>query len=294
MHENIKHKIYNNICANTMCAHVQHNAKGNNQTLASLRKRCFVAVVNNYTEEDYIEFKEHALKHTKKAIIAKEIGEKNGTPHLQIYLEYKHPQTNERIAKIIKKGFWFQNAKGTDTENDTYCDKEGRDIWRHGFEKKTTMQEKIKKRIFEREYQDVKWKDWQANVIKYFETNDPRKILWVYDQEGNKGKTFLRKYLCLTREVLLFDGKKDNILNQLKQKCIDEDKEVKYILGDVPRAGREYMQYPLLEQLKDGHVYSGKYEGGEIWLDNPHVCIFANFEPDYRTMTEDRWEVIIL
>jgi len=39
-------------------------------------------------------------------------------------------------------------------------------------------------------------------------------------------------------------------------------------------------------------IFTGKYEGGEIYLDNIHVIVFSNDEPDYSKFSKDRWNVI--
>jgi len=38
-------------------------------------------------------------------------------------------------------------------------------------------------------------------------------------------------------------------------------------------------------------MYSGKYEGGVIELLPVHLIVFANFEPNTATMSEDRWNI---
>jgi len=43
--------------------------------------------------------------------------------------------------------------------------------------------------------------------------------------------------------------------------------------------------------LKDGVVFSGKYEGGARLFPPPHVIIFANFLPDFTKLSADRWVI---
>lgn len=273
---------------------VDHKTELGNTKNSVSRCRGFVVVINNWTEEEYNLILEYAQKHCEKYVVAKEHAPSTGTPHLQCWLYHKHPQRFDRMKELFPRAKLIR-SKGNANQQLVYCSKEDPNPVHKGCEKPLSMQEQIKKKIFERDYTNVIWKPWQKKVLDHLDEEDSRKILWIYDKEGNNGKSFLRKYISLTKDVLLFDGKKDNILNQLKQKCIDEDKDVKYVVADIPRCyDLRLFQYGLLEQLKDGQVYSGKYEGGEIWIDRPNIVILSNSYPDTSTMTNDRWEIVDL
>jgi hypothetical protein len=49
--------------------------------------------------------------------------------------------------------------------------------------------------------------------------------------------------------------------------------------------------YSLMEDLKDGLMFSGKYDGGPKLFDSPMVVVFANWEPDYTKWSADRYDV---
>ena len=55
---------------------------------------------------------------------------------------------------------------------------------------------------------------------------------------------------------------------------------------------RLYLSWCGIEEIKDMFFYSGKYEGGMVCGENPHVIIFANEEPPLEKMSNDRWRVI--
>ena len=74
----------------------------------------------------------------------------------------------------------------------------------------------------------------------------------------------------------------------------EEEKEFKIVLLDIPRSAEGYINYGVLEQLKNGLLYSGKYEGGKCLFDDVHVVVFANFMPDRSQFSEDRWNIIEL
>ena len=63
------------------------------------------------------------------------------------------------------------------------------------------------------------------------------------------------------------------------------------VLCDIPRSAAGFINYSVFEKLKDGLLYSGKYEGGVCALDNIHLICFANDEPTYYEVSEDRWNI---
>ena len=50
---------------------------------------------------------------------------------------------------------------------------------------------------------------WQSNLTEEMnKTPDPRKIIWYNDPEGNTGKTFIAKLLCLKHSAIRFENAK--------------------------------------------------------------------------------------
>lgn len=250
------------------------------------RKWCFTW--NNYTDEEY-----GTLAHTFQAcqyIFGKEVGE-NGTKHVQGFVEYKNPVDFTKMKKLLPKAH-IEKAKGTLKQNFEYCSKEGNYVSNMDFR---TPMEKIAQQCLEAEYKDVVWKDWQADLIKKIdEKPDKRKIHWYYEKQGNVGKSYLCKYLALTRPVIIADGKKDNIFHSIFKLINEGQRTPTIILLDIPRSNKEFVNYGAIEQIKNGCIYSGKYEGGMCVFPIPHVIIFANEEPDYTKMSNDRWDVMKL
>jgi hypothetical protein len=119
-----------------------------------------------------------------------------------------------------------------------------------------------------------------------------RKIYWYYDINGNIGKSFLAKYICLSyKGVIIADGKKDNIFNQINKSINEDNEEPEIIILDIPRYNMCCINYGVIEQIKNGFIYSGKYEGGKCFFKIPHIIIFANEEPDYEKWSKDRYYV---
>lgn len=251
------------------------------------RKFCFT--LNNWTDLEYGTINQTLLPMCKHWIIGKEIGEQK-TPHLQGYLEFKNPRSFNTIKKICGR-IHIERAKGSLKDNYIYCSKEGDFATNIDMR---TPQEIMKEEILEDEYPNITWKPWQKEIIELLEKRpDRRKIYWYWDRTGNIGKSYLCKYLALTKDVIICEGKKADIFNQVKT-CIDEKRTPKIILCDVPRTAQEYLNYGAIEQLKNGMMYSGKYEGGQCIFKIPHVIAFANAPPDESKMSMDRWNIVNL
>lgn len=259
------------------------NTKPKSPPNKRIRSRKWCITVNNWTEEIYGTMTQEFKK--GKFIIGKEVGEEKKTPHLQAYIEYKNPIEFSRLKKLFPTAH-IEKAKGNTKQNYDYCSKEG------NFETNIDMRTKKEIRhqeILADEYKDVKWKDWQKNILDILDKKpDKRKIYWYYEETGNVGKSYLCKYLALTKNVIIASGKQADIFNQVLT-TLNETGEVNIILLDVPRTVNDYISYSAIEQLKNGCLYSGKYEGGQCLFKIPHIICFSNEEPRLESLSADRW-----
>lgn len=250
-------------------------------------KRCrrFCFTLNNYSEEELHTI--HKVFDSDLYIIGKEVGEQ-GTHHLQGYVELKNGKTLSAMCKINKRIHW-EIAKGNREQNVKYCSKD------NCFTSNMKIPIDRKAFILNKKYNNVKWKPWQDDVINLVAgPADDRMIHWYWESKGNVGKSFLCKYLALKYDVIICDGKKADVLNQLKIWC-DENPDKcgpQIVICDIPRSNKEgRISYGALEAIKNGMCYSGKYEGGQIFIDDVHIICFGNFEPEYELLSEDRWVI---
>lgn len=137
-------------------------------------------------------------------------------------------------------------------------------------------------------YENVNWKVWQKEVLGKSELKpDGRKVHWYWESDGCVGKSFLARYLCANRNVYyITGGKQQDILFGYNNEDI--------IVYDLPRVCEEHMQavYSTIECFKNGMYLSTKYDSRQRFFNTPHVFVFANYEPDYTMLSQDRWDVI--
>nr|WAE42489.1 MAG: replication associated protein [Cressdnaviricota sp.] len=127
---------------------------------------------------------------------------------------------------------------------------------------------------------------WQAEIRnELLEEPDDRTINWIWEDTGNTGKTQFCKYMHVHHKASFFQNAKTADIAY----AIDES--TKIVLFNIPRSSEEYFNYSALECLKDGIIFSSKYESGSKCFDSPHVYVFANFRPNLETMSKDRWRI---
>lgn len=253
--------------------------------------RKIVFTLNNWSDSDYDEIVKWCNDHKYYYIIGKEIGDEKKTPHLQGYVDFTGKQVYFTTLKKLNAKMHFESAKGTRDDNVKYCSKEG------DFE--TNIKLPRTERILKKHYSNVKWYPWQQQIIDIVESpEDDRTVNWIQDRDGYQGKSFLVKYLVCKYHCILGDGKKADVNYQIAKFQEEMDPlmiELDLVLLDIPRYSKEYVNYGLLEKVKDGVINSGKYEGKQILLDPiPHVFVFSNAPPNLELLTADRWNIINL
>lgn len=139
---------------------------------------------------------------------------------------------------------------------------------------------------------------WQELVINFIKDEpDDRKIFWIWEPTGGRGKSSLVKYLCIKHNALVLSGKaadmKHGIVNYIDK---HDDITPELILFDIPRSsvdddGTFYFSFQGVEEIKNGCFFSGKYEGGMVTMNAPHIIVFANQAPQRSKMSADRWEI---
>lgn len=262
----------------------------------SSRARSWCLTLNNPSIDELSHLDSLSQK-SRFWIIGQEGQDEGRTPHVQAYFSFKNQMRFSTLKNLIERGHW-EKAKGDVHANYKYCSKEApggydEDISSGTFKSNITpkvSREDQMARVLAK-YKNVVWKPWQQQVLDIVATvPDSRTIHWIYEPTGNVGKSFLAKYLACHTGTIISSGKAADVFNQLNT-TIDKEIVPKVVLCDVPRVVADYVSYQALEKLKDGLLYSGKYEGGLCCFGDVHVIAFANQRPKTDTMSLDRWKL---
>lgn len=264
--------------------HVNTRKHGGKVILKSPRSRTWCFTVNNPTLEFKIDTFTQLFTEGK-FVVGLEKGDSK-TEHWQGYVQFKNARTFASMKKILPTAH-LEKAKGGKKANYIYCTKDNNFLTNMDM---IPFKQKIKNLCKER-YKDIKWKNWQKDILDILkEKPDDRTVNWFWENSGNIGKSFLAKYICINYDTVIADGKKDNIFNQIN--IMMEDKKLPHvIILDIPRHNLDFVNYGAIEQIKNGLIYSGKYEGGICIYPPPHVIIFANEGPIKKKFSKDRWNI---
>lgn len=272
-----------------------------------------------------------ALDEVVYAVFGHETGA-SGTPHLQGFTIFRGPQRLTAL-KLRLPRCHFEPSRGTSLENRTYCRKDGDSVefgtfpaigghrsdldellkWSEEFEEENGRPASSPDVARHQPRAYLKFPRfarlcnlragplrlefgtpnvWQAALRERLAgPADDRTVNFYVDPDGGKGKTwFIRWFLTQHHGLaqVLGVGKRDDIAHMVNP-------TFKVYLFNVPRGGMEFLQYTMLEQLKDKIVVSPKYNSQvKVIRHNVHVVVFCNELPDESKMSQDRFNVVNL
>jgi hypothetical protein len=120
---------------------------------------------------------------------------------------------------------------------------------------------------------------WQKDLVTYLNDNppNPRKILFIVDEEGNAGKSEIVRNI----EFLFPDKKVFSVPPQdlVSMASLVPDDGVDIVILDCPRQRQYDIAYEFLENLKDGIVVQTKYQPLAKSFVSPHVVVLMNRIP---------------
>lgn len=263
---------------------------------------------NNYTNVDNldeIERKESKLIAIKKMtqllnliskayVFQSEIGE-CGTLHLQGFVMLEKPmritELNTHFKCVLGHVHW-EKRKGSVKSCIAYCTKqETKDMDLKDMYFNKSIQVPTKLNII------TKLKPWQKSLDDIcLEIPDDRTIIWVFDPVGNNGKTCFCKYMYNTHNALLCTGGKISDIScmlSLAQKAGRDLNCKNTFIFNFPRSA-ERISYKCIEAVKDGLLFSPKYESSTLVFNSPHLICFSNSMPDIEQLSLDRWKFYII
>ena len=285
--------------------------------MPGFRNICFT--LNNYTQDEYDYIL--ALNVFKYLVVGKEIGE-SGTPHLQGYATLVSQMRFNKVKNLFPRCH-IETRKGSHKQASDYCKKDG-DFVEKGTPPssgKRTDLDDVKQMLdngaTEKEIADAHFGSWvrynksfkaykalcvgpkKVPVHKLYPwqeelfsrlrlPSDDRLIVFVVDLTGNKGKSWFSRY---TQELLkgvqvMKPGKYADMAYELDSTSL-------IVFIDCSRSKTEHLNYDFLESLKDGAVFSPKYESYTKYFSvTPHVVVLMNEDPDYEKLSTDRYSIV--
>lgn len=265
---------------------------GNSKQKARRKFRRYFICQNHFTQEEIDVSRFLCSEKNRVGFLGLHIGEKSGIPHFHFYMESKTQIDFDYVQKRLPKSH-VEEARGSAEQCYKYCNKENKIVFDTRPPKVPSREEQIM--LYEYNGDKVAWKQWQQDVIEMIEkdSQNKRQITWYWEPKGNVGKSYLCKYLSIKYDAIIASGKKNDVLNQIKN-WLDThpNKHPKVIILDVPRGSYDYVNYPCIEEIRGGCIYSGKFEGGVCRYLKPTMVVFANEQPEYNQWSVDRYDTI--
>lgn len=232
--------------------------------------------LNNWTEAEYGSMVSIFSDGRASAwCIGKEHAPTTGTPHLQIAISFHEKSRPGEITKNPRTHWKIANSPA---ESLRYCMKEGDYV---GYHLPRSLQ------LIEPD------RDWEITIIDAIsKPPDNRTVYWVWSDIGDVGKSQFCRYLAAKHHALFFDeGRKCDIMLTIKENDMDASSLVTI---DIPRAKGDEVCYKSIESIKNGIIFSPKYESGHKIFPFQHVLVFANRPPRAGQMSHDRYRIMKL
>lgn len=288
------------------------------------RRWCFT--LNNYLDEDVVALRATlSLPKIRYAVFGFEVCPETKTPHLQGYFSSRTAIRFNAAKAMVSTRAHLEAAKGSEEVNFAYCSKGSKfeefgrrsssgtrsdltafmDAVKAGETDLKNLREKFPAVVakyprFVKDYIDDHTplpdipchplRDWQQELsLRLNRPPEERCIIFIVDPTGNNGKTWFAKYYCRLHDqaVVLRPTKHADMAYCLPQK-------LRVLFLDCTRQQVEHLPYSFLEQVKDGLVFSNKYESRVKHYPPVHVVVLLNKDPDMDALSADRYSLVNL
>lgn len=223
---------------------------------------------NNYTEENITQLLTWLRGRKAKYVFQEEKGHDTGTPHLQGHICFSSSVPKTLVDKIIPWSEFTKNVKAA-TAYCTKLDSRNGKIYSEGF--------KIPELLID-ELEGLDPYEFQQFILDlYYEPRHPRRVHWLWNQDGDVGKTSLLKSMVSRGMNVCYVGNSTKHAAQTLGTHIAKMGYPKMVFINLPRGGDA--NYQLIEKIKDGCIHCDMYDTGTVMFNRPHVVVFANMEP---------------
>lgn len=157
---------------------------------------------------------------------------------------------------------------------------------------------------------------WQKLLLEKLRTPpDDRTVIWVHEKAGSAGKSAFCKFLGLANEEkfpsqmvdsqgeeylpcirpVFSGGKAADLKWLIAQYAIKYKQAPNIVLFDIARTHKDTsIEWHVVEEIKNGHIVSQKYDSQEVIFNSPHVVVFSNAEPPLDKLSKDRWQILTI
>ena len=277
---------------------------------------------NNYNE-DTVQYLQGLGSQVVYLIAGREVGE-NGTPHLQGFVKFAEKKRMRFVKNLLTGNPHVEVARNVPAAI-AYCKKDD-DFFEVGAMPESQQGDRTDLEAFK---EDVKqgnvdhrslrelhsevyakyprfvhlyvqdnappkvlpeheYREWQSELRdRLAEEPDERTVEFIVDYEGNQGKSWFAHKLAQEHDSVqvLPPGK-------LADMAFALEPTTRCLIIDAPRSKQgDYIQYEFLEHVKNGYVFSTKYESYCKQLDRCHVVVMMNEYPDMTKMSVDRYKI---
>jgi len=221
-------------------------------------------------------------------IFQKESGESTGYEHYQGYVEFRKDKRFKAVKKILGNSAHVEKVKGTRLENIKYCSKPETRIdgpWSSDHDMEPVRPLEYNETLIE----------WHAELDALL--TEPRwqvPVIFIVDPTGGTGKSsYTRKKMVTQKGFLFFNSNASKDVACCIQKMVEKeqmriDLPYKFIF-DLPRNGPK--NYAVYEMLKNGMIFSAKYESCGLIFQIPWIIVFTNEEPQVGRMSDYKYKV---
>lgn len=284
----------------------------------------WIFTLNNYTAVDELHLSSLVEDNVCRYLIyGKEVAE-TGTPHLQGFVQFYIRKRMTQCRNLISDRAYFELARDVDAAVD-YCKKE-HDFVEYGILERScgrrtdleAFKADVKSGVTDlavlRETHSSVLAKYHRFALDYVNDNigtrhtkahplyqwqydlkvlldaepDDRHIIFIVDFDGNSGKSwFCHRYAYENEDVQIIPpGKKNDMCYALRL-------DIRVLFIDAPRSKQgDYIQYDFLEEVKNGYIFSPKYESRTKSLKPCHVVVMMNEDPDMNKLSPDRYQII--
>nr|WAE42439.1 MAG: replication associated protein [Cressdnaviricota sp.] len=202
--------------------------------------------------------------------------------HMQGYIEFRSKKRLSTLKNILSIKTHWEPAKGNLKQNLEYCTKSHSRIFGPWIYPVPEEPEFLLKPDEFNEFQKKVHEIHCSPAVQ-------RTINWFWDKSGGKGKSKLVRSLAYMYpgEIGICGGSfKDTMCSIVGSK--GDKPECRTYIFDYGRGQKPC--YQALEKIKDGVIFSSKYESNmKLFRKIPHVIVFANIPPDESKLSADRW-----